>query len=75
MICPACNKDDDLFPADFILISGWRGWKCQKCIDNKIEPRFTVVLAALTKQDTLWMDAITNYSYRGEPITAAEIIP
>lgn len=74
MICPACVTEADLFPAKFDLIEGWHAFKCQECIDNNIHPRFTVVLAALTKQDTPWMDAIANYSYRGEPITAAEIL-
>lgn len=75
MICPSCSKDADLFPAQFNLIAGWRAFKCQECIDTGMEPRFTVVLAALTNQDTPYMEAITNYTYYGPPITAAEIIP
>lgn len=75
MICPACKKDAELYPAEFSMIPGWRGFKCQTCIDNKIEPRFSVVLASLTQQDSPYLEAIMNYSYKGDPITVAESRP
>lgn len=75
MICPACKEDADLYPVEFSLIPGWRGFKCQSCIDNNIEPRFTVVLASLTRQDTPYLEAIMNYNYVGPPITVVESSP
>lgn len=75
MICPACNEDKELFPATFNLFPGWDRYKCQECIDNRIEPRFTIVLAALLKSSADYMDVITEHRYYGEPIQADEILP
>lgn len=72
MTCPSCGKRAELYPAEFILIPGWQAYKCQDCIDNKMEPRFTVVLAALLKLDSPYLEAILNYSYYGDPILSEE---
>lgn len=74
MKCPCCSVEADLYPADFNLIKGWKRYKCQDCIDSGMEPRFSVVLAALLKEDTDYVTAITDYSFYGKPIEAAEII-
>lgn len=75
MNCPVCGEERELYPAEFTLLPGWYAYKCSECIENKMEPRFTVVLAALLKVNSPYMAAIVNYSYYGPPIEASEIIP
>lgn len=76
MICPACLQSDvELHPAEYSLVPGWHRYKCLTCIKGNMEPRFSVVLAALLKERTDYMHAITEYSYYGDPIEASEIMP
>lgn len=74
MNCPSCGNVADLYPADYSLVKGWSRYKCLQCIESKMEPRFSVVLAALLGEKTDYMTAITKYSYYGDPIEASEII-
>lgn len=74
MKCPCCGVKAELYPADFGMVKGWKRYKCEDCIKNGVEPRFSVVLAALLKEDTDYVSAITDYNFYGKPIEAAEII-
>jgi len=47
---------------------------CQTCIDDKLEPRWVIILAGRQKGSEFVRDYIIKHRYVGRPISAEEII-
>lgn len=75
MICYSCSKQRaELFAKKSNLIAGVTLLICQSCIDQKFEPRWTIILYARKNGADSVRDYIVKRKYVGEEIKATELI-
>lgn len=75
MICYSCSKQRaELFARKSNLILGVTLLMCQSCIDQKFEPRWTIILSARKNGAESVRDYIIKHRYIGEEIRATELI-
>ena len=75
MICYSCSKQRaELFARKSSLISGVTLLICQSCIDQKFEPRWTIILSARKNGADSVRDYIVKRKYIGQEILATELI-
>lgn len=75
LICYSCSKQRaELFARKSALISGVNLLMCQSCIDNKFEPRWTIILSARKFGADHVRDYIVKRRYVGREISANELI-
>lgn len=73
--CYSCDKQKaNLHAKKSVLIPGVSLLLCQTCIDNKFEPRWTIILSARKNGPDFVRDFIIKHRYIGEEIKATELI-
>jgi hypothetical protein len=75
MNCFSCSKQkNQLLPKKSDLINGIVLYMCQTCIDNKLEPRWVIILAGRKNGVDVVRDYIIKRKYIGRTIDAEELI-
>jgi hypothetical protein len=75
MRCSSCDQPKQkLFPKESSLIRGVTLYLCRTCIDKKMEPRWTIILAGRRDGPDSVRDFIVKQRYLGKKIEAEEII-
>lgn len=75
MICYSCSKPKNQLSArKSSLLPGVNLLLCQSCIDNKLEPRWTIILSARRNGPDSVRDFIIKRRYIGNEIIATELI-
>lgn len=75
MRCSSCDKaKNELFPKKSILLKGTNLYMCRTCIEEKMEPRWVIILAGRREGPDFVRDYIVKNRYKGAPIKAEEII-
>jgi len=75
MICYSCSKQRaELFAKKSSLIAGVTLLMCQSCIDQKFEPRWTIILNARKNGAESVREYIIKKRYVGSEIKATELI-
>jgi protein-arginine kinase activator protein McsA len=75
MLCYSCSKPKaNLTLRKSSLLSGVNLLLCQTCIENKFEPRWTIILSARKNGPDYVRDFIVKRRYLGNEITATELI-
>jgi len=75
MTCYSCSKQRaELFARKSSLILGVTLLMCQSCIDQKFEPRWTIILNARKNGADSVRDYIVKKKYVGKEIMATELI-
>jgi len=75
MLCFSCNKSKhQLQPVESKLILGTTLMMCQSCIDAKLEPRWTIIMAGRMYGPEKVKDYIIKRRYLGQEIFANELI-
>lgn len=74
ILCYSCNKSKNklsvkqssLFPINLLM--------CETCINSKLEPRWTIILAGRTQGSDSVKEYIIKKRYLGDDITASELL-
>jgi len=75
MLCFSCGKQkNELQPQKSDILSGVQLLMCQACIDEKYEPRWTVVMAGRQYGPEHVREYIVKRRYLGKTIMAEELI-
>lgn len=75
MLCYSCSKPkNNLNLRKSSLLPGVSLLLCQTCIDNKCEPRWTIILSARKNGADYVRDFIVKRRYVGNEILATELI-
>jgi hypothetical protein len=75
MLCYSCGKQkNELHPRKSAIINGVMLFMCQLCIDDKLEPRWVVILGGRQNGPEHVRDYIVKRRYLGRPISAEELI-
>jgi hypothetical protein len=75
MNCYSCNKQKaGLEPTRSSLIPGITLFLCATCIEEKMEPRWVVILAGRQNGPEYVRDCVLKRRYFGHTITAEELI-
>jgi protein-arginine kinase activator protein McsA len=75
MNCYSCNKQKaNLEPSKSSLINGITIFLCNTCIEEKLEPRWVIILAGRQNGADYVRDYIIKHRYVGKSISAEEII-
>ena len=75
MLCSSCNKQKlNLIPRKSRLMKTVNLFLCKECDDNKMEPRFLIILVGRQKGPASVADYIKNHRYVGSPVLASELL-
>lgn len=75
MTCYSCSKPKaNLTLKKSSLIPGVNLLLCQTCIENKFEPRWTIILSARKNGPEYVREFIVRHRYIGNEITGVELI-
>lgn len=75
MRCSSCNQPrNELFPKKSSLIKGITLYMCRTCIDAKMEPKWTIILAGRRDGPESIRDYIVKRRYHGDTIEAHEVV-
>ena len=75
MECQSCGKQkNSVTIKKSALIPGVNLYMCNSCIENKYEPRWTIILAARQKNPSVVRDYIIKRRYVGKDISGSELI-
>ena len=75
MKCQSCDKQkNDLIVKKSSLINGLNLYMCQTCIDDKLEPRWVIILASRQKDPSVVRDYVVKRRYIGRDISGSELI-
>jgi hypothetical protein len=75
MLCYSCSKQkNELDPKKSDIIKGITLLMCQTCIEEKLEPRWVIVLGGRQNGPESVRDYIIKRRYLGKTITAEELI-
>jgi len=73
--CHSCNKDKyQLHPFKSTLLVGTNLLLCQTCIDEKLEPRWVIILAGRQNGFGYARDFILKRRYVGREVLAEELM-
>lgn len=73
--CTGCNRlGGELKRLNSKVLKGSQMFLCSECIENKIEPRGYLILAARERGVQFVQNWIKNHRYIGEEITARELV-
>jgi len=75
MNCYSCNKQKAyLEPCKSALLSGINLFLCATCVEEKLEPRWVIILAGRQNGAEYVRDYIIKRRYVGNTISAEELI-
>jgi len=75
MQCFSCGKQkNELYPKKSAIMNGVTLFMCQSCIDEKLEPRWVVILGGRQNGADSVREYIVKRKYIGRPISAEELI-
>ncbi len=75
MLCYSCGKPkNELVPKKSKLLGGINLLLCNKCLENKYEPRWIIILAGRKYGPEFVKEYIKNTRYVGKEISASELI-
>jgi hypothetical protein len=75
MLCYSCSKQkNELDPKKSDIIKGITLLMCQTCVEEKLEPRWVIVLGGRQNGPESVRDYIIKRRYLGKTITAEELI-
>jgi protein-arginine kinase activator protein McsA len=75
MNCYSCNKQKaNLEPTKSALISGITLFLCATCLEEKLEPRWVIILAGRQNGTEYVRDYIIKRRYIGNTISGEELI-
>lgn len=75
MICYSCSKPKaNLTLRKSSLLSGVNLLLCQSCVNDKLEPRWTIILSGRKYGPEHVREFIIRHRYIGREITATELI-
>jgi hypothetical protein len=75
MLCFSCGKQkNQLEPKKSDIISGVTLLMCQACLDDKLEPRWVIILGGRQNGTDSVRDYIIKRRYIGNTISAEELI-
>jgi len=74
MICYSCSKQKHRLTPVRSSIMNISLIMCDSCIESKMEPRWTIILAARQYGSEKVRDFVVKRRYHGKDITANEII-
>jgi NMD protein affecting ribosome stability and mRNA decay len=75
MLCYSCSKQkNELMPKKSSIISGITLLMCQSCLDEKLEPRWVVILGGRKNGAESVREYIIKRRYIGKSISAEELI-
>jgi hypothetical protein len=74
VLCYSCNKSKNELSLKKSLILPINLLLCKSCSDNKLEPRWTVILAGRQYGADHVKEFISKKKYSGPDITASELL-
>lgn len=75
LICTVCEKHRSTLRPRKSKLTGGPMFLCNNCFDNKLEPRWAVILIARRDGVGAVKDYIRTHRYSGDKIRAEEILP
>ena len=75
MLCYSCGKNkNELLPKKSTILNGVMLFLCQTCIDEKLEPRWAIILGGRQNGTESVREFIIKHRYIGKPISAEELV-
>lgn len=74
ILCYSCNKSKNKLNAKRSSLLPINLFLCQTCIDEKLEPRWVILIAGRQNGHELVKDFIQKKKYIGAEITASELL-
>lgn len=75
LTCDCCDSSkSELFARKSLVLPGTNYKMCRTCIENKLEPRWSIILAGRSFGHERVRKLILNHQYIGPEISYAEII-
>lgn len=75
MLCFSCSKQkNELIPKKSAIMEGVLLYMCQSCLDEKLEPRWVIILCGRQNGADSVRDYIVKRRYIGKTIFAEELI-
>lgn len=74
ILCYSCNKSKNKLEMKKSSLLPINLFMCKTCIDDKLEPRWVVILAGRSNGHEFVKDVVQKKRYIGNEITASELL-